>query len=59
MKENAYIKDVKISKKGINKINISITESKVAYYIESNGIFRVINNDGNNVEDQMIYLIEH
>ncbi|VYU63085.1 FtsQ-type POTRA domain-containing protein [Clostridium tertium] len=51
LKENPYIKDVKITKKGINKININITESKVAYYIESNGIFRVINNDGIIVED--------
>lgn len=51
LKENPYIKEVKISKKGINKINIDITENKVAYYIENNGNFKIINNEGVIVEE--------
>ena len=51
LKENPYIKDVKISKSGINKINIDITENKVAYYIENNGNYKIINNEGVIVEE--------
>lgn len=51
LKENPYIKEVKISKKGINKINIDIIENKVAYYIENSGNFKIINNEGIIVEE--------
>lgn len=51
LKENPYIKEVKISKNGLNNININIIENKVAYYIENKGNFKIINNEGIIVEE--------
>ena len=48
---NPYIQKVKISKKGINQLNISIEESKIGFYIEKNGMFYTINNEGVIVEE--------
>ncbi|WP_066893060.1 cell division protein FtsQ/DivIB [Clostridium nigeriense] len=51
LKENPYIKEIKISKKGINKININVVENKIAYYLNSNESFKAINNEGIVVEE--------
>ncbi len=51
LKENPYIKEVKIRKKGINKIGIDIVENNIAYYFESNGKIKSINNEGVIVEE--------
>ena len=51
IKENPYIKEVKIRKKGINKIGIDIVENNIAYYFESNGKIKSINNEGVIVEE--------
>lgn len=51
LKENPYIKEVKISKKGINKISINIVEDKIAYYLNSNDKYKTINNEGIIVEE--------
>ncbi|WP_300381781.1 FtsQ-type POTRA domain-containing protein [Clostridium sp.] len=48
---NPYIKKVKISKKGINQLNIGIQESKIGFYIEKEGKFYTINNEGVIVEE--------
>lgn len=48
---NPYIQKVKISKKGINQLNISIEESKIGFYIENSGKFYTINNEGIIVEE--------
>lgn len=49
--ENPYIKEVKISKKGINKISINIVEDKIAYYLISNDKYKAINTEGVVVEE--------
>jgi cell division protein FtsQ len=46
LEENPYIKELKIRKKGINKISIDIVENNIAYYFESNGKIKSINNEG-------------
>ncbi|MGG7058651.1 cell division protein FtsQ/DivIB [Clostridium nigeriense] len=51
LKENPYINEVKIRKKGINQISIDIVENNIAYYFESNGKIKSINNDGVIVEE--------
>lgn len=51
LKENPYIKEVKIRKKGINKICIDLVENNIAYYFESNGKIKSINNEGIIVEE--------
>lgn len=48
---NPYIKKVKITKKGINQLNINIEESKIGFYIEKDGKFYTINNEGVIVEE--------
>lgn len=51
LKENPYIKEIKISKKSINQININIVENKIAYFLSSNGNITTINNEGIVVEE--------
>lgn len=51
LKENPYIKEIKITKKGINSLNINIKENKIAYYFESEGKLKAINNEGIIVEE--------
>jgi len=51
LKENPYINEVKIRKKGINQISIDVVENNIAYYFESNGKIKSINNDGVIVEE--------
>lgn len=51
LKENPYIKEIKITKKGINKININIVENKIAYFLHSNEKFKAVNNEGIVVEE--------
>lgn len=48
---NPYIQKVKISKKGINQLDINIEESKIGFYIEKDGKFYTINNEGVIVEE--------
>lgn len=48
---NPYVQNVKISKKGINQLNINIQESKIGFYIEKDGKFYTINNEGVIVEE--------
>lgn len=48
---NPYIEKVKISKKGLNQLNINIEESKIGFYIEKDGKFYTINNEGVIVEE--------
>lgn len=47
---NPYIKDVKISKKSYNTLNVVITEGNVSYYIQEGEKFKVISNEGLYVE---------
>jgi cell division protein FtsQ len=51
LKENPYVKEIKITKKGINSLNINIKENKIAYYFESEGNLKAINNEGIIVEE--------
>lgn len=51
LKENPYINEVKIRKKGINQISIDVVENNIAYYFESNGKIKSINNGGVIVEE--------
>lgn len=51
LKENPYIKEIKVSKKGINTLNINIKENKIAYYFESDGKIKAIDNEGVIVEE--------
>lgn len=51
LKENPYVKEIKITKKGINSLNINIKENKIAYYFESEGKLKAINNEGIIVEE--------
>ncbi len=51
LKENPYIKEIKVNKKGINSLNINIKENKIAYYFESDGKIKAINNEGVIVEE--------
>lgn len=51
LKENPYIKEIKVSKKGINTLNINIRENKIAYYFESDGKIKAIDNEGVIVEE--------
>lgn len=51
LKENPYIKEIKISKKSINQININVVENKIAYFLSSNGKITTINNEGIVVEE--------
>ncbi|MDU2157911.1 FtsQ-type POTRA domain-containing protein, partial [Clostridium sp.] len=46
LRENPYIKEIKVNKKGINSLNINIKENKIAYYFESDGKIKAINNEG-------------
>lgn len=48
--ENPYIKEVEVNKKGINTLEILIEEGKVVYYIEQEGGYKAITNDGFYVE---------
>lgn len=50
LKDNPYIKEVKIRKKGINNININVVENKIAFYFISNEKIKTINNEGVIVE---------
>lgn len=51
LKGNPYIKEIKISKKSINQININVVENKIAYFLSSNGKITTINNEGIVVEE--------
>lgn len=51
LKSNPYISEVKISKQGINVLNIKIKENEIIYYFESDGKIKVINNEGIIVEE--------
>lgn len=51
LKENPYINEIKINKKGINTLNINIKENRIAYYFESDGKIKAINNEGIIVEE--------
>ena len=51
LRENPYIKEIKVNKKGINSLNINIKENKIAYYFESDGKIKAINNEGVVVEE--------
>ena len=51
LKSNQYIKEVKIKKNGINTININVVENKIAFYLNSNGKLKAINNEGVIVEE--------
>ena len=42
---NQYIKDVKISRKGISNLVIEISEESPVFYIENNGFKYIINED--------------
>lgn len=44
--DNPYIKNVKISKKGINTLNINVEENKISYYYQNGDIIKTINNEG-------------
>jgi len=46
LKDNPYIKETKIRKKGINSITINVVENKVAFYFISNDKIKTINNEG-------------
>ncbi|MBE6054139.1 MAG: FtsQ-type POTRA domain-containing protein [Clostridium sartagoforme] len=51
LKDNPYIKEVKIKKKGINSININVVENKIAFYFINDNKIRCINNEGVIVEE--------
>ena len=51
LEDNPYIKEVKISKNGINSININVIENKIAFYLSSENKIKTINNDGIIVEE--------
>lgn len=51
LEDNPYIKEVKISKNGVNSININVTENKIAFYLASDNKIKTINNDGIIVEE--------
>lgn len=51
LKDNPYIKEIKIRKKGINNININVVENKIAFYFLSNNKIKAINNEGVIVEE--------
>lgn len=51
IKSNPYVQKVKIRKKGVNSININITENKIAFYLISNDKIKAINNEGVIVEE--------
>lgn len=51
IKSNPYVQEVKIRKKGINSININVTENKIAFYLISNDKIKAINNEGVIVEE--------
>ncbi|MDV4152522.1 FtsQ-type POTRA domain-containing protein, partial [Clostridium sp. AL.422] len=51
LKENPYINQIKINKKGINSININIVENKIAFYFTSDNKIKTINNEGIIVEE--------
>ena len=51
LRENPYIKEIKVNKKGINSLKINIKENKIAYYFESDGKIKAINNEGVVVEE--------
>lgn len=54
LKENPYIDEIEISKKGVNTLNINIKENKVIYYFESDNKISVINNEGVIIEELTI-----
>lgn len=43
--QDKYVKEVKISRKGISKLVINIVEESPVFYVENNGIIEVINED--------------
>lgn len=43
--KDKYVKEVKISRKGISKLVINIVEESPVFYVENNGIIEVINED--------------
>lgn len=43
--EDKYVKEVKISRKGISKLVINIVEESPVFYVENNGVIEVINED--------------
>lgn len=51
LKDNPYIKEVKIRKKGINNIHINVVENQIAFYFISNEKIKAINNEGVIVEE--------
>lgn len=51
LKENPYINEVKITKKGINNLHINVNENKIAFYFDDGNKIKVINNNGVIVEE--------
>ena len=43
--QDKYVKEVKISRKGISKLVINIVEESPVFYVENNGVIEVINED--------------
>ncbi|GAB6170358.1 FtsQ-type POTRA domain-containing protein [Clostridium carnis] len=43
--KNPYINKISIEKRGINKLNINITENKIAFYIKDGEAIKIINNN--------------
>ena len=54
--QDKYVKEVKISRKGISKLVINIVEESPVFYVENNGVIEVINEDLVVIEE--IYSIE-
>ena len=46
LKENPYINNVKISKKGIDTLKIEVQENKISYYYQNGPVIKTINNQG-------------
>lgn len=45
IKQNPYISEVSVEKDGVNSLNITIKENKIAFYIEDGETKNIINND--------------
>ena len=51
LKENPYIKNVKIAKSGINSLNLLIEENNIGFYAATENKIVTINNEGTIVEE--------